>query len=100
MIETQKRGGNLPCKCYKPSAAASATPPAVGANWLRVFSPLSLILSQPEAVTSPPFTRLLCSAEEAELLQPVVCVIFLGYQFQQLPGAVIKRGGSLMRVVA
>lgn len=92
MIGTQKRWGNLPCRCYKPFAVTSATLPAVGANCLRVFFPLSLILSQPKAVTSPLFTRLLCRAEEAELLQPLICVIFLGYQFQQLPRGSDKKG--------
>lgn len=62
----------MPCRHYKLFTAASATLPTVGANRLSVVPALSVILSQPEVVTSLPFIGLQCSAEEAVLLQPLV----------------------------
>lgn len=49
---------------------------------------------------SPPFTGLQCSAEEAVLLQSLVYVVFWVISFSSFPGAVIQRGGGLIRAVA
>lgn len=59
----------------------------------------SLTLPQPKAVTSPPVTGLQCGAEGAGLPQPLVYIVIWVISFSSFPGALIKRGGSLVRAV-
>lgn len=82
----------MPCELCELLAAASATLPAVGAN-----SPPESRL--PSAEGGDISTSHCGSSEGALLPQPLVYGVVWVISFSRFPGALIKRGGSLVRAV-
>lgn len=82
----------MPCEHCELLAAASATLPAVGAN-----SPAEPHLASAQG--SDISTSHCGSSEGAVLPQPLVYGVFWVISFSRFPGALIKKGGSLVRAV-